>query len=95
MILTNIMKHLIQERHLTFIENQQTKDFGKLTQVEIFIKALISQADNNYLYVFDSSMTKSISDTSFDLIQVLFIYDALLNLIDEGVINIDKLFGDN
>ncbi|WP_440617335.1 hypothetical protein [Cysteiniphilum sp. 6C5] len=95
MILTNIMKHLIQEHHLTFIENQQTKDFGKLTQVEIFIKALISQADNNYLYVFDSSMTRSISDTNFDLIQVLFIYDALLNLIDEGVINIDKLLGDN
>ncbi|GGG05082.1 MULTISPECIES: hypothetical protein [Cysteiniphilum] len=95
MILTNIMKHLIQEHHLTFIENQQTKDFGKLTQVEIFIKALISQADNNYLYVFDSSMTKSISDTNFDLIQVLFIYDALLNLIDEGIINIDKLLGDN
>ncbi|WP_119328512.1 hypothetical protein [Cysteiniphilum halobium] len=95
MTLTNIIKHLTQEHHLIFIENQQQKDFDKLTHIEIFIKTLISQADNNYLYVFDSSMTKSISDTQFDLIQVLFIYDTLLSLIDKGVINIDQLLGDN
>ncbi|WP_100550385.1 hypothetical protein [Caedibacter taeniospiralis] len=95
MTLISIIKHLCHEHDLVFIENKQKKDVTQLNFTDLLVKTLIAHADKNYLYVFDSSLTKSSSNHQYDLMQILFIYDALLNLADDNVVDVDRILGEN
>ncbi|WP_157966553.1 hypothetical protein [Fastidiosibacter lacustris] len=93
MTLTDIIKHLSEEHDLTFIENQQHKHFAQLKHSGLLINSLIAKANSNYLYVFDTSMA-NINNTQFDLMSILFTYDALLSIAQDNIVNVDKILGE-
>ncbi|WP_192484604.1 MULTISPECIES: hypothetical protein [Cysteiniphilum] len=96
MQLENILLRLSQQAEMRYIENDKEKTFDQLQQQKKLINHLMVTADSAYSYVFDESIFNNINNDSFDLVEVAFIYDALVQFSDDNVINIDRLFaGDN
>ncbi|WP_119344390.1 hypothetical protein [Facilibium subflavum] len=90
MTLTEILTILINENDFLFIENGREKSFADLQYKALFQKSLIAKADAQYRYVFAESVKINDSD-QMTLMPMLFIYDALLSIAKEKIINIDQL----
>ncbi|GGF93518.1 MULTISPECIES: hypothetical protein [Cysteiniphilum] len=90
--LSNLLNKMLVENGVICIENGHEKAFDKLNRKAVLLNLLITQAEDLYHYVFGESIV-DINEESYDLIQLLFIFDQALSLCDENILAVDNVLG--
>jgi len=73
--------------NLEFIERNKKKTVDTLGNLKPFIRMIYSKANSNYRYLLNMDID---DESELDVIQILFILDALILSSEDGVINLDK-----
>lgn len=86
----DLIDRLADEESIVFVENKKERRFSALKQQARLLNKLISMANANYKYVLGQSMPE-ISNSKFELIPFMFVFDSLCTLGRSGEIDLDSI----